>query len=86
MKNGFGVSLTTYQLSNRNHHNSSDLTFHVYEMGIINLSSKDYHKHKVKLLCFSSHRGISGVVEDVSEGLLNTGNWKTGFPTHLKHS
>lgn len=60
-KHGLGVSLIPYQLSNPSHHNSSDLTFHIYEMGIINLSSKDYHKHKMKLFCFSSHRGISEV-------------------------
>lgn len=86
-KHGLGVRLTTYQLSNPSHHTSSNLSFHIYEMGIINLSSKDCHKHKMKLFCLSSHGGISGVVVgDVSEAILNIGNLQEGFPTHLKHS
>ena len=79
-KHGLGVRLTIYQLSNPSHHTSSNLSFHIYEMGIINQSSKDCHKHKMKLFCFSSHRGISGIViGDVSEAILTLGTCRKAF-------
>ena len=71
-----------YPLSNVSHHISSSLSFHIYEMTIINLSSKDDHKHKIKLFWFSSHGGISGrmTIGEISEAILNIGHMKEGFP------
>lgn len=83
-----GVRLATDQLSNPSHFTSPNLSFHICEMGIISLSSKDSQEDKIKSFCFSSHRGASWAVAtgNVCKAILNMGGQKGGSPTHPKHS
>lgn len=70
-----GVRLMTYQLSNPNHFTSPDLSLHICEMGIINLSSKVSLKDEI-ILFFFSQRHLLGS----SDGRYMRGSLKPEEP------